>query len=227
MLSGFASLARGEPICVSGTLASYVALGSSGCSIGLNLLSGFETLPGINRSIGISPTDINITPLSNAGNIGLMFSLSSNASSGAILEAVIDYRISGSSYTAASISASGTSTAGNGAVTDIQDLCFEGSFGPDGVTGCSTGKVGTLLLLGNGSVSTAFAAAHSISITDDITFDSGGSGSANGAAGGVFTDRFTTSASDVPEPRTMSLFIAGALWIALMKFTNGDRRRLI
>jgi hypothetical protein len=227
LVTGFASFARGEPICVSGTLASYVALGSPGCALGSNLLSSFEILSGINGSTPISSSAINITPLMNAGDVGLMFSLSSSASDGSILEALVGYRISGGSYTAASISASGTSASGNGAVTDIQNLCLAGSFGPDGVTRCSTGRTGTLLLLGDGSGSTSFAAAASVSVTDDITFDSGGSGSGNRAAGGVFMDNFTSSAGNVPEPRTLSLLIAGALSIAFIRFTNGNRRKLL
>ena len=227
LVTGFASLARGEPMCVSGTLASYVALGSAGCSLGSDVLSGFETLSGINLSTPISPAAINITPLITAGNVGLMFTLSSNASGGSILEALVDYRMSGGSYTGASISASGTSASGNGAVTDIQNLCFGGLFGPDGVTGCSTGRTGTLLLLGDGSTSTAFAGAASVNVTDDITFDSGGPGSANGAAGGVFADTFATSASSVPEPGALSLLIAGALSVAFIRSTNGNRRKLL
>jgi hypothetical protein len=225
LVTGFASLARGGPICVAGTLASYVALGTQGCSIGSSLLSGFETLPGSNGSLPISPVAINITPVMGAGDVGLTFNLAANAVGGSILEALISYRISGGSYTVGSISAGGTSTSGNGAVTDIQNFCRGGTFGPDGVTGCSTGQAGSLLLLGDGSVSTSFAAATSLSVTDDITFDSGGSGTGNRAAGGVFTDRFTSAPASVPEPRTLTLLIAGAFSCAFIRFRN--RRRLL
>jgi hypothetical protein len=227
LVTGFASLARGEPICVSGTLASYIALGSPGCALGSNLLSNFETLSGISGSLPIASSNITVTPLLNAGNVGLLFNLSSNALGGDILEALFSYRISGGSYATASISASGTSVSGNGAVTDIQNLCLGGSFGPDGITGCSTSRTGSLLLLGDGSAPTSFAAASSLSVTDDLTFDSGGSGSSNRAAGGVFTDSVSSSASSVPEPRTLSLLIVGALSAAFIRFTHGNRRKLL
>jgi hypothetical protein len=227
VVTGFASLASGEPICVSGTLASYVALGAQGCSIGSNLLSGFDILSGINGSTLISPSDINVTPVMSASDIGLTLSVSSNASGGAILEALVSYRISGGSYLAGSISASGTSTSGNGVVTDVQNFCLGGSFGPDGVSGCSTGRSGNLLLVGDGAVSTSFASATSLSVTDDITFDSGGSGSGNRAAGGIFTDSFTSGLASIPEPCTLSLLIAGSLSLAFVRFRNGNRRRLL
>lgn len=227
LVTGFASLARGEPMCASGTLASYIALGTAGCALGSNLLSGLETLSGINGSTPISPSGINITPVMNAGDVGLMFSLASDAAGGSILEALISYKVSDGSYTASAISASGTSTSGNGAVTDIQNLCLGGLFGPDGVSGCSTGRTGSLLLLGDGSTSTSFGAAASLSITDDITFDSGGSGNGNSASGGVFTDSFASTAASVPEPRTLILLIAGAFTAALIRFTNGNRRKLL
>src|SRR5947209_444389 len=101
LVTGLASLARGEPICVSGTLASYVSLGSPGCALGSNVLSGFEILSGINGAIPISPSAINITPLMSGADAGLMFTFSSNASAGSILEALVAYRISGGSYTGA------------------------------------------------------------------------------------------------------------------------------
>ena len=226
LVTGFVSLARGEPICVSGTLASYVALGTAGCALGSSVVSGFETLSGINLAVPIAPSGISVTPVANAGGVGLMFSLSSSASGG-ITEALFSYSISGGAYTGSSISASGTSVSGNGAVTDIQNLCLGGRFGADGVSGCSTGRTGSLLLLGDGSTSTSFAAAISLNVTDDLTFDSGGPASTNRAAGGVFTDTFTSSASSVPEPRTLSLLIAGALSAAFITFTNRNRRKLL
>jgi hypothetical protein len=224
LATGVASLARGEPICVPGTLASYVALGAQGCSAGSSLLSNFEILSGINLSSPISPSAINITPIVSATDIGLTLNVSANATGGAILESLISYRISGGPFTAGSISAGGTSTTGNGAVTDIQNFCLGGSFGPSGVTGCSTGQTGSLLLLGDGSVSQSFAAATSLNVTDDITFDSGGSGTGNSAAGGVFTDRFTSAPASVPEPGTLTLLIAGAFSYAFIRLRN---RRLL
>lgn len=223
--TGYVSLARGEPICVSGTMASYVALGTAGCALGSGVLSGFDALPGINLALPIAPSGIIITPVTSANSFGLMFSLSADASGGSILEALFTYSISGGVAIGSSISASGTSASGNGAVTDIQNLCLGGSFGVDGVTGCSTGRTGSLLLLGNGSMSTSFAAAASLNVTDDLTFDSGGSGSGNRAAGGVFTDSFASAVGNVPEPRTLSLLIAGAISAAFIKVSN--RRRLL
>jgi hypothetical protein len=67
----------------------------------------------------------------------------------------------------------------------------------------------------------------SVSVADDITFDSGGPGAGNRAAGGVFTDAFTSAQAGVPEPRTLALMIAGVLSAALIRFTSRNRRKLL
>jgi hypothetical protein len=98
-------------------------------------------------------------------------------------------------------------------VTDIQNYCAGGTFGPDGVTGCAalTGALVTLDGIQQ-TDSASFGAVGSLSITDDFTLDGGLGGS---ASGGNFTDQFTAgSISAVPEPFGFSLMNLG-LWLVL------------
>lgn len=201
--------------CMSGNLAGYIALGPMGCTIGSIVLSGFQTLPGITGSTPISPQNITITPLGGNTNPGIMLQTSITATAGQLFDTRINYRISGNSYTGDTITLANTSSSGNGAVTDIQDYCLGGAFGPNGVTGC-TGKAGNLLVLGNGSNQATFPAVSSISVTHEFTLDSGGTGS---ASGGTVTDQFVALAAPpgtpVPEPAT---YVLTGLGLALAVF---------
>jgi hypothetical protein len=74
-------------------------------------------------------------------------------------------------------------------VTDIQNYCAGGTFGPDGVTGCAAVTSALVTLDGiQQTDSASFAGVSLLSITDDFTLDGGLGGS---ASGGSFTDQFT------------------------------------
>jgi hypothetical protein len=180
--------------CTDGTLASYIGLGSGGCTIGANTLYDFHTVSGILGATVISTADVSITPLGGNFDPGITASVSTVAAANTQLELLFTYQVAGTSYVGGSITLAGSSETGDGAVTDIQNFCAGGRFGPDGVTGC-TGLAGSLLTLDGtqNHDSTTFGPASFLDVTDDLTLDGGLSGS---ASGGTITDRF----SAVPEP---------------------------
>ncbi|HEY3459153.1 MAG TPA: hypothetical protein VGK64_31500 [Bryobacteraceae bacterium] len=206
--------------CTNGTLASYVALGAGGCTIGSNSLFGFEVLSGTAGATPIGTVDLAIAPFGTTASFGFTATTTQTAGAGTLLESIFTYKISGDSYTASSISLSGSSETGDGAVTDIQNYCAGGAFGPDGVTGC-TAVTGALVTVdGAQQTDTAlFAGVSLLSITDDFTLDGGLAGS---ATGGSFTDRFTAGAvSTIPEPFGFALTSLGlAIGILLRRRTN-------
>jgi len=210
-----APFASATPVCTTGTLATYETLGSTGCTIGTNTVFGFNVPSGTSGATDIASAGIQIMPSGGTTSPTLEFTASSMAANGDLLEALIDYSISGNDYTSDSITLAGTSSSGNGAVTDIQNYCLGGSFDSSGVLNCSTGKTGDLLLLGNGSDSTSFAATPFLNVTHDFTLDSGGVGIANTASGGMITDSYKASPAAIPEPRMFLPVAAGLLLVML------------
>lgn len=192
--------------CTSGTLASYIALGAGGCTIGGNMFYDFQTLSGIAFATPISTQSVTVNPLGGAVDPGISVSTQMAASNGKLLEALFTYRISGNSFISDSITLASSSETADGAVTDIQNYCAGGTFGPNGVSGCS-GVAGSLLALDGVTNQAAASLPRSgfLSITDDFTLDAGLAGS---ASGGSITDRFTA----VPEPFS---FVLTALGIVL------------
>lgn len=193
------ALCSATSTCTDGTLATYIGLGSGGCTIGANTLYDFETVSGTSGATPIATADVSIAPLGGNFNPGITASVDAQAGANTQLEVIFTYRVSGTSYVGDSITLAGSSETGDGAVTDAQNFCAGGTFGPDGVTGC-TGLAGSLLTLDgvqNGD-STALGPVGLLSVTDDFTLDGGLAGS---ASGGTITDRF----SSVPEPFTYLL----------------------
>jgi len=191
--------------CGNGSLASYIALGASGCTIGSNTLFGFQTVSGAAGATAIATSALAITPFGGNTSFGFTAVTTQTAEANVLLESIFTYQISGSSYTAGSITLAGSSETGDGAVTDIQNYCAGGTFGPDGVTGCAalTGALVTLDGIQQ-TDSASFGAVGLLSLTDDFTLDGGS------ASGGNFTDQFTArSVSAVPEPFGFSLMSLG------------------
>jgi hypothetical protein len=205
-----ASAAHANP-CTDGSLASYEALGAGGCTIGTNLISSFGTLSGTTGATELPAGDVMIDPSGGTSNPELMFSVTQTAATGELLETIFTYQISGNPYILSEIDLSNSSETVDGAVTDIQNLCADGSFGPDGVSGCSGTPASLLTLDGiQNTDQTSLAALGFVSVTDDFTLDGGTAGS---AMGGTFTDQFQTgtTTSTVPEPRFDFLIVALAL----------------
>jgi len=190
--------------CGNGSLASYIALGASGCTIGSNTLFGFQTVSGTAGATAVATSALAIAPFGGTTSFGFTAATTQTAGANSLLESIFTYQISGNSYTGSSIALAGSSETGDGAVTDIQNYCAGGTFGPDGVTGCAATPGALVTLDGIQQTDLAsFTGVGLLSITDDFTLDGGLGGS---AAGGSFTDQFTArSVSAVPEPFGFSL----------------------
>jgi len=188
--------------CASGTLASYIGLGAAGCTVGANTFFDFQTVPGTARATTISTGAVSLSPLGGSFNPGLSTTVNVSAAANSLLETIFTYQVSGQSYASDAITLGGASETGDGGVTYTQNYCFGGTFGPDGVTGC-TGTAGALVTLDGvqNSASATVAQASLVSITDDLVLDGGTMGSASGA---VATDQLAA----VPEP--------GSIWLVGM-----------
>jgi hypothetical protein len=192
--------------CISATLASYISLGTTGCTVGTNTLAGFdisdETTAGATE---IDPGKIFISTSGGTLHPTLAATVNGTASAGMLLEALFTYQISGNLYTAENISLSRSSEHGDGAVSDIQNYCSGGSFSGETFDICS-GTAGSLLTLDGfqNTDSTSSLGQSLISIVDDLTIDGGLTGS---ASGGKIVDAF----SAVPEPA--SLFVVGVVLV--------------
>ncbi len=198
------ALCAASPCGVS-SLQSYIALGSSGCTIAGNTLFDFQVLGGSAGATEIASNSVSITPFGGALNPGLNAAINLTAN-GNILETMFTYRIQGPAYQSEVITLSKSSETSGGTVSDAQNYCAGGTFGPDGVTGC-TGLAGTLATLDGflNQDSAVLGGPSLVSITDDFTLD----GTFGTATGGTITDQFTA----VPEPSAL-LFTAFGLMLA-------------
>ena len=188
---GAAQLVSAAP-CVPGTLASYIALGAGGCTIGTNVLANFTQGSALNGAVNIPLAGLNVFPAGGASNPGIIVTGNITAGSGQVFSALINYTITGSTYTSDTVTLSNTTATGNGAVTDIQNFCLNGDFQAPYVRLWVPGGEGPgspLVVLGNGSA-TASLNATSLGITHNLEIDSGITGTASGA---VIIDQFGTS----------------------------------
>ncbi len=194
--------------CMGGTLASYIALGAGGCTIGSSTLSNFEVLSGIGGATEFKASSVSLTPSGGGFSPSLTLSVTGMAAPGVLLETMFTYEISGQAYIANSVLLFGSSETVDGGVTGLENYCAGGSFGPDGVDGC-TGATGALVTL-DGIQNTdkgIFSKVKFVNVTNDFTLDGGIAGS---ASGGKFTDTFAA----VPEPAALALAGFGLLLAA-------------
>ncbi len=202
--------------CTGGTLASYLSLGSSGCTIGGETFSNFSILSGQTGATELSAASITITPSGGVYSPDLTFTTSQSASTNALLESFFTYDVTGASLVSSAITLAGSSETGDGGVTEIENYCAGGKFGPDGVDGC-TGSAGSLLTL-DGAQNADYSGLGPVTflnVTDDFVISGGTIGS---ASGGIFTNTFAA----VPEPA--SIMFAG-LGLALAAGAGLRRRR--
>lgn len=190
--------------CTSTNLANYISLGPAGCTFDGYTLANFQALPGTPGYTEIANSAVNITPVGGAFNPGITASVTETVAAPANDEINFAYTISGANFRSETIILSGTSETGDGGVTDIQNYCEGGTFGPGGINGCPT------LLTVDGvqnQDSVNFGLPTLLTVADDLVISGGVSGS---ATAGDITDQFTT----VPEPASPLITGAGLLCFA-------------
>jgi hypothetical protein len=213
-------VASANSICATDSLANYIALGSGGCTIGSDTFASFAVItPGTAGATAINPTVVTVTPSGGTTDPTLTFSMNLTAVSGQQLEAFFNYTVAGAAFTSDTLNLTPASESIDGTVTDIQNYCFGGNFGPGGVTGCA-GTNGALLGLDGAQNidSTTIPGVTSLGITDDFVIDGGPPNDPGSAAtAGTFADQFTatSSASPTPEPGALLLTALGFSLAAL------------
>jgi hypothetical protein len=219
-------IASAAPLCTTGSLASYISLGSGGCTIGADTFASFTIITqGTAGATPIDPSTVTVTESGGTTDPSLTFSTTLTANAGQLLEALFNYTVTGASFTSDTLNLSLGSETVDGAVTDIQNYCFGGNFGPDGVTGCA-GTNGTLLGLDGiqNTDSTTIPGVSTLGITDDFTLDGGPAGTGGTATGGPFADQYTATAnaSPTPEPGSLLLTALGCSLAALLKLRRNN-----
>ena len=199
--------------CVPGTLASYMALGPAGCTIGSNVLANFAQGSALNGTTNIPASGLNIFPAGGSSNPGLIITGNVTAGSGQVFSTLLNYTITGSTYTSDTVALSNTTATGNGAATDIQNFCLNGDFQtPTLVAGCAAGQGSgsPLLVVGNGEATATFSAT-SLGITHNLVIDSGITGTASGA---VIVDQFHTTGSTAGSGTVTS--VSAGNWLPIV-----------
>lgn len=196
--------------CSNGSLAQYIALGSTGCSVGGNIYSNFADLNGSFGATQIPAMDVMVAPSGGKFNPSLTFTVKVTSSLGTINETMFNYSVKGTAYASEVVTLSNSSEPGGGDVSDVTNYCEGGPFGPDGVTGCMGMTGGTALLDGplNQDMLT-FDSPYSLSLTDDLTID----GTFGSAMGGKITDQLNS----VPEPAPLLITAIGLSLVLILK----------
>jgi PEP-CTERM motif len=210
--------------CATGTLATYIGLGSAGCQIDDKVFFNFGYSPtGGLSSVGAG--SVTVTPLDNPFDPGLGFQAPWQVGPGISGDAIINYSVAvlpgGNAIIDAELGGLGAVQAG-GTVNVLEGLCLGGTFGSDLGTGCSSGNVALLnitnppLKLGD---HTSFAVALLVDVFKDIGLNGGATGSA--AISGI-TQNFSEVAA-VPEPASFLLMgsgLAAAMGMARRKWRS-------
>lgn len=179
--------------CAPGTLAGYIALGTAGCTIGGNTFGSFQALSNTGSSTAVAASSVSVTPSGSPGSPGFTFLVNLRSTAPQPSQEVrFLYKVTGAQVLDSQVALSNSSATGDGIVLFIQDYCVNGTFGPDGATGC-TGNANEQVLLANGSEQSSFSPAASLVVSNDLVVDGGQHGS---ASGGAFTNQFDALGQD-------------------------------
>jgi hypothetical protein len=194
--------------CSGGTLAGYVALGATGCTIGGDTLYNFKVLGGSGGATQLAASLVSLTPSGGTYNPSLATSVNVTVSAPNTDETMFTYDISGPGFISASALLSGSSETGDGGVSGIENYCAGGFFGADGVDGCP-GITDSLVTVdgAQNSAGDLFSKVSFLAVTNDLALGGITDGT---ASGGKLTDSFTA----VPEPATLAIAGFGLLFAA-------------
>jgi hypothetical protein len=225
VLSGAAAAAP----CLSDSLSGYLGLGATGCTIGPNTFSGFQTFAVPSAATPIDPSDVTVNPVATASASGFDFVLASTAGGaagpGELFEILIGYQVSGPDLASASVQLDGAAATADGVVTAVTDLCAGfTAFGPGS---CAPGPPQTLIALWSevddlSSHSLVALLATPLGVVTDIAVDGGLAGSASLSSAG---NRFGVALT-VPEPSTVLLLALALGLIAGIGRHRGPSTRL-
>jgi hypothetical protein len=216
--------------CTIGTLSSYIALGSTGCTVGGDTFFDFQLTgsTGAGGATAIPAANINVSglgPLGTSGasnvapflssDIGIDFDAVWATTAGQTLDDNIAFDVSVGAGAAAITDAGivqDSYTTGNGNVTVAEKGCSGISFPCSQTWGVATNDSSFVS-------DTIFSATGTLSVEKDIAV-SGNSGSA-----GVSNVADVFSTSEVPEPRALSLLLGLGLvaGFAFRKKFQGER----
>ena len=201
------STASGAPVCVSDTLGGFIGLGSTGCDFGGVLFSDFASLEIPSSATQIDPGAVTVNPVNTPNGPGLEFVVDQTADAGESFDVRVGYLVSGNTFGGITLSMTGASAIGDGAVTTIEDI-WPGAFYDPYASGASV----LILFAIDGDEDTyeqlSFAPVTNIGLIKDIGVDGGLQG-----AGGLYsaTNQFTVETPvAIPESATI-LFLATGL----------------
>lgn len=206
--------------CVTSPLVEYQKLLSGGCTVGSLNFSDFSLLT---EPTAATPfRSIQISPLTSGGLFGLTFSITPfSVVDTSLFENLIAYRVTGigALLNGATIALLDATATDSGSVTNVQNLCLGGAFGPDGVSGCMGKAVNQIAIVTDGLSdpiqTAAFAAIGALAVATDIAIDGGGKGTASlGSTTNLFR---SVAVVAVPEPAPIFLLCAGVLAFAVRR----------
>ena len=202
--------------CAPDTLANYIALGATGCTVGPLTFSGFSfsVLSTGGSPLIVNASQINVTPLlSNTFGVG--FSSSGFRESG---NNFVNYSIGytedpeGPIRSLDDVLDDPVTPPGLGQVTTVGCLgaAFTGTICPDSTVSLMVFDAGTSSQL---KAFTTFTGVSILGVQKTITLNGNSSGNPNNTNGSVTINGDSSSSIFAPEPGT---FFAGALGLAVL-----------